>query len=230
MRPWFITAMRSLMVSASSWSWVTKTKVVPQALLQVLHLHLHLLAQLQVEGGHRLVEQQHLRLEHDRPRQRHALLLPAGELVDAAMRRGPARRTMSSALATRLAISARGTPVISRPKATLPRDRAVREQRVVLEHGVDGAAVRRLPGDVAARDEDARRRPAVSKPAIRRSSVVLPQPEGPSSVRNSPAATSSETSSTATTSPYDLRTERSDTAPPTSRFGNSPAAVPKCWA
>src|SRR5262245_32491187 len=39
----------------------------------------------------------------------------------------------------------------------------------------------------------------LSKPAMRRSVVVLPQPEGPSSVTNSPWAMASETSSTAVT-------------------------------
>jgi hypothetical protein len=39
------------------------------------------------------------------------------------------------------------------------------------------------------------------KPAIMRSMVVLPQPEGPSSEMNSPCAMSSEKSSTATASP-----------------------------
>jgi len=40
-----------------------------------------------------------------------------------------------------------------------------------------------------------------SKPAITRSVVVLPDPEGPSIVKNSPASTSSDSLSTATTSP-----------------------------
>ena len=40
-----------------------------------------------------------------------------------------------------------------------------------------------------------------SSPAIIRSSVDLPQPEGPTSTTNSPAATVSETSSTARTAP-----------------------------
>src|SRR3989442_959756 len=38
----------------------------------------------------------------------------------------------------------------------------------------------------------------VSKPAISRSNVVLPQPEGPSSAKNSPRSILSETPSTAT--------------------------------
>src|SRR2546423_9678729 len=51
-----------------------------------------------------------------------------------------------------------------------------------------------------------------SKPAIRRSVVVLPEPDGPSSVKNSPAATSRSTSSTATTEPNDLRSDASRTS------------------
>src|SRR3954447_2518646 len=40
-----------------------------------------------------------------------------------------------------------------------------------------------------------------SRPATIRSSVVLPQPDGPTSTRNSPSPTSIDTSSTATTPP-----------------------------
>ena len=42
---------------------------------------------------------------------------------------------------------------------------------------------------------------AARKPAMMRSSVVLPDPEAPSSVTNWPASTWSETLSTAVTSP-----------------------------
>src|SRR5215467_16032115 len=42
---------------------------------------------------------------------------------------------------------------------------------------------------------------AFSCPAIRRSAVVLPQPDGPTRTRNSPSGTSSDTSSTARTPP-----------------------------
>src|SRR6185312_4492214 len=51
-----------------------------------------------------------------------------------------------------------------------------------------------------------------SKPAISRSVVVLPEPDGPSSVKNSPASISRSTPATATTSPYVLRTPRSRTS------------------
>ena len=52
--------------------------------------------------------------------------------------------------------------------------------------------------------------PAVgrSNPPIIRSVVVLPQPDGPSSEKNSPVWIVSETSSTATTSPKSLREVR----------------------
>jgi hypothetical protein len=45
-----------------------------------------------------------------------------------------------------------------------------------------------------------------SKPAIRRSSVVLPQPDGPRSATNSPRSMQSRASSTAWTAPYRFET------------------------
>src|SRR5215467_6701370 len=47
-----------------------------------------------------------------------------------------------------------------------------------------------------------------TRPATMRSTVLFPQPDGPSSERNSPGAASSETSSTATTGPNVLRSRR----------------------
>src|SRR3954470_21100917 len=44
----------------------------------------------------------------------------------------------------------------------------------------------------------------ISKPAIMRRLVVLPQPDGPSSEKNSPALMSSVTASTATTLPSNV--------------------------
>ena len=81
MRPSLKTATRSAIDSASPWSWVTKTKVMPSARCRRLQLLLHLLAQLEVERAERLVEQQHLRLVDERAGERHALALAAGELA-----------------------------------------------------------------------------------------------------------------------------------------------------
>ena len=52
--------------------------------LDRFQLDLELAAELQVERAQRLVEQQDGGLQRQRPRQRHALLLAAGELADAA--------------------------------------------------------------------------------------------------------------------------------------------------
>ena len=79
--PWSITAMRSAVVIASSWSWVTKIVVMPRLPLQREQLVAHLHAQLRVEVRQRLVEQQHLRLDREGARERDALLLAAGELA-----------------------------------------------------------------------------------------------------------------------------------------------------
>ncbi len=61
-----------------------------------------------------------------------------------------------------------------------------------------------------------RMRPSVgvSKPASMRSSVVLPQPDGPSSAKNSPCAMSSDRPSTAVSAPnrFDTASKRTSGA------------------
>ncbi len=57
----------------------------PQAALHGQQLLAHLHAQRLVQVGQGLVQQQHLRLDHQRARQRHPLLLPARELVGHAL-------------------------------------------------------------------------------------------------------------------------------------------------
>ena len=59
MRPARMIAMRSLIDSASPWSCVTKTKVMPSRDCSSFELELHLFAQLAVERAQRLVQQQH---------------------------------------------------------------------------------------------------------------------------------------------------------------------------
>ena len=55
----------------------------PQPLLQQAQLDLHVLAQFGVQCRHRLVQQEHLRLSCQGPRDCHALALPARKLPDA---------------------------------------------------------------------------------------------------------------------------------------------------
>src|SRR5437763_11720426 len=89
-------------------------------------------------------------------------------------------------------------------------------------------ALRRCGGSVSMRLPPKRIWPAVrsAKPAIVRSSVVLPQPEGPSKVKNSPSLISSDTSSTARTVPNDRDTWSVEIAVKTSP-ANKQIRVPK---
>ena len=78
----------------------------------------------------------------------------------------------------------------------LSRDGHVRVQGVVLEHHRDVAVLGRHVGDVAAADRDLAALSS-SRPAIMRSSVDLPQPDGPTRTRNSPSAISRSIPATA---------------------------------
>ena len=125
----------------------------PDALLQVLELDLHLVAKLRVERRHRLVEQQELRLEHERARERHALLLAAGQLGDGAP--GEAFEAHEPERLRDLAFDLGcGQPAHLQPEGDVARDVPVREERVVLEDGVDRALVRRDGRSVPPRDRE----------------------------------------------------------------------------
>ena len=83
--------------------------------------------------------------------------------------------------------------------------RHVRIERVALEHHGDVAVAGRQFVDPPVADDD-RARIVALQPATMRSRVDLPQPDGPSSVRNSPSAISSEMSFRTSTAPKLLRT------------------------
>ena len=80
MRPSSMTTMGSATSMASSWSWVTKTVVTWRLVVQASQPDAQLLADARVERAERLVEQQHLGLDRERPGERHALPLAAREL------------------------------------------------------------------------------------------------------------------------------------------------------
>jgi hypothetical protein len=100
MRPSFSTQMRSPMVMASTWSWVTYTTVagrpaVAQRAVQLGQAHAHAGAQLGVQVGQRLVEQEDLGLLDDGAAHGHALRLAARQLPRVALeqvRPSPAAR------------------------------------------------------------------------------------------------------------------------------------------
>ena len=89
-------------------------------LLQVDQLELHVLAKLRVERGERLVEQQHRRVRDERPRDRDALLLPAGELVRIALAEALQANVLERGRDLRRRSRAAGVLAIWSGNATLP--------------------------------------------------------------------------------------------------------------
>ena len=106
--------MRSAIDIASSWSWVTTTNVMPTSCCSRLSSSCISRADLAVERGQRLIEQQQPGSLDDGPRQRHPLPLAAGQL-----RRTAARRLRdahaSQHLGDPLADLVRGRPSRSSP-------------------------------------------------------------------------------------------------------------------
>ena len=128
--------MRSPIVIASIWSWVTKRKVAPSVHLQVLELGAQHLAQLGVEVRQRLVHQEDARLAHDGAADRHALHLAARQPVGLAV-----EQVLDAQRLGRLGDAlARSRPAGSVAQLRLQREgqvlahRVVRVERVVLEH------------------------------------------------------------------------------------------------
>ena len=142
--------------------------------------------------------------DRQRPGQGDALLLAAGKL-----RRFALRQLLQPRDAQGLG-HARCIDV----GVELPRARAVgdvfvngqvRPDRVILEDHRGVAVLRRDVVHPLLRRRECRRRPARRNPASMRSTVVLPQPEGPSRKNISPGWIANETSSTTRASgPNDL--------------------------
>ena len=148
-------------------------------------------ARARVERGHRLVEQQHLRLRGQHPGQRDPLRLPSRELGrrPAGEVAEPQAREPRDRLGAGLRPRGAGRP---RSEGDVVAHVEVREEPVVLEDDTDGAL---LGGQVGpwshqtwsptTTDPPA----SGSRPAIARSSVVLPAPLGPSTASTSPGST-----------------------------------------
>ena len=80
MRPRFMMTMRSATSRASSWSCVTKTLVTWISSCSLRSQRRKPWRTFASSAPKRLVQQQHLRLDGQRPGQRHPLPLPAGQL------------------------------------------------------------------------------------------------------------------------------------------------------
>ena len=124
--------------------------------LQALQLELHGAAELFVERGERLVEQEHARPLDQSARQRHALLLAAGELLGAAAGElGQMRGAQDRVDA--LGDLGPGEPLHLQPVGDVAAHAHVREEGVGLEHQVERPPVRRDRRDVDAVEQDAAR-------------------------------------------------------------------------
>jgi hypothetical protein len=128
-------------------------------LLQIDQLDLHLLAQLGVERGQRLVEQQHCRMRDQRPADRHPLLLAAGKLVRIAFAEAGQAHILEGFADLAGNLRRRRLRHLQR-KCDVALDRHVRKQRVTLEYRAHRPFFRRPVGQVGAVEQDA---PAVGQ-------------------------------------------------------------------
>ena len=164
-----------------------------ERLLQLADFAAHADPQTRIEIAERLVEQQHLRADHQGAGDGDALQLAARQLVRPALAVARAAGPAPSASSTRVAISAAGTWRALQAIGDVAGDGEVGKHRIVLEHHADVAQMRPAAGRCAASPKRISPSSSSQKPAIMRSSVVLPQPDGPSSVKNSPSPTSRST-------------------------------------
>ncbi len=121
--------------------------------MEALDLAAHLVAELGVEIGQRLVEQEDAGAAHDRPADRDALALAAGDLPRVALeqrRDAEHRRRGPDPLVD---LGGRELPG-AEPEADVPGHRHVRIERVVLEHHGDVAVARPHVVDDLAADLD----------------------------------------------------------------------------
>ena len=142
-----------------------------------------------VERGEWLVHQQQLRLGDQRAGDRDAHLHAAGQFARIGAARTRRSPTRSSAASTRVA------PPVASSAVEIERQQHVVERRSPT---ASASAPGRRSRSARARPESQpaaghSTAPAVGSlnPAMMRSAVDLPQPDGPSSARNSPARTSS---------------------------------------
>jgi hypothetical protein len=121
--------------------------------LQALELDLHLLAQLQIERGQRLVQQQYVRPVHEGARQRDTLLLAPAQLRRiAAAHLGKVDEVEK--LVDQLLHFRFGHLLATQAEGYVVEDLQMRKECIALEHHVDRPAVRRRVRVVFALEQD----------------------------------------------------------------------------
>ena len=174
----------------------------------------------EVEREQRLVAQQHRRVADQRLRHPQPLLLAAGQPPDRARwRSAPRRPTPARPAPVRGAPRPAAQPdaeavaVEAEPDEVAGAQRQVLREGLLLRHVADGPAAAR--GGCPPTSTS----PACSgcSPRSTRSSVVLPDPLGPSTARNSPGATSRSSPSHSVRSPKRSAAPRSEHRVPCAR-------------
>ena len=141
-RPSRISTTTSARYAASPTSWVTSTTVLPSDAEDVAQVVVQLGADERVERAERLVEQQHLGVEHQRAHQADALALAARQLGRVAVEAVGGEAGQGAQL-VEAARDAGGVPAeVARHQRRVVRGGEVREQPAVLDHVADAAAQR----------------------------------------------------------------------------------------
>ena len=121
--------------------------------LDPLQLHLHVLAELQVESAERLVQEQDTRLVDERTAERDPLLLSSGQLLRLTLGETTETDELEHLGDPPLELILRDALALE-PEGDVVLDRHVREERVALEHRVDVPLVGRQSDDVLVAEED----------------------------------------------------------------------------
>ena len=132
------------MVSASSWSWVTKTAVVPSSRSRRRSSICMVSRSLRSSAEKGSSSSSSLGSHRERARDRDALLLAARQRAHRAVGEVGEMHQLEEAPARVGAISPAARRRAFRPKATFSATVRCGKQRVVLEHDADVAPVRRL--------------------------------------------------------------------------------------
>ncbi len=123
-------------------------------LLQCTDLVAQMAPHAGIQRGQRLVQQQRTRIDGQRARQRHALLLPAGELLHTALREIGQAHHLQELCRPGMALC--GWHLAQRqPVGHVVPHRQVRKQRIALEHHANTALVHRRARHVLASQCDA---------------------------------------------------------------------------
>ena len=165
------------MPSASSWSWVTIRKVMPTRSWMPISSRRVSSRSLRSSAANGSSSSSSFGNLASARAKRHALALAARQL------RWPAPRVIRHLDQCQHLLDARGAApalhaLLAQAEGDVGGDVHMREQRIGLEHHVDRPRIGRQRGHVVP-SMTMRPLSGVSKPAIIRSRVVLPQPDGP---------------------------------------------------